>query len=149
MRKKRDYLIIPVSNIALNNDQTYDANRIFNHYEVANIHRLVVLKLFDIDIFNDTKAYELLTNEIFHFEGSIIKRILSPYTPNTIKGHSDTVTVEINPKLVTIDEVKAFYQEIIDHGEANDYQKAVRELLLSNKKKLSFNEKVRSKQINE
>lgn len=149
MRKKRDYLIIPVSNIALNNDQTYDANRIFNHYEVASIHRLVVLKLFDIDIFNDTKAHELLTNEIFHFEGSIIKKILSPYTPNTIKGHSDTVTVEINPKLVTIDEVKAFYQEIIDHGEANDYQKAVRELLLSNKKKLSFNEKVRSKQINE
>ena len=149
MRKKRNYLIIPVSNIALNDDSTYDTNCIFNHYEVASIHRLVVLKLINIDIFNDTKAHELLTNEIFHFDGSIIKALLSPYTPKNIKGHSEAVTIDTEPTLVTIDDVKAFYQEIISHGEAIDYQKAVRELLLNNKKKLSLNEKVRSKQINE
>lgn len=148
MKKKRDYLMVPVSNICLINDQTCDVNRIFNHFEVAIIHRCIVLKLFDIDLFNDTKAQELLTNEIFHFDGSIIKTILSPYTPKNIKGHSDAVIVDTDPALVTIDEVKDFYQEIIEHGEANDYQKAVRTLLLNNKKKLSPDEKVKSREIN-
>ena len=148
MKKHRNYLIIPISNITVKDDVTFNVGSIFRNNYVSIIHRYIILKISDVDIYNDTHAHELLTHERFHFNGSVIKTILSPDPSKEITAYSESVVINIKPKLVTAKEVREFYREIINHNEADDYRKSVRELLLNNKKKLSSNEKVKKREIN-
>ena len=148
MKKKRNYLIIPVTDLSKRDDPNLDVATFFKNNYVPTIHRYIVLKVSNIDIFKESYAIELLTHVGFQFNASIVKTILNPESNKEIIALSNNIMIKTCPKLVTISEVREFYREIISHNEAKDYRESVKELLLSNKKKTFPEGKVKIRRIN-
>lgn len=133
MKNKRNYLIIPINNLRLKADTSFNTSSIFKKNNVCLKHHYIILKISDFDLANNGYAYELLTNEPFKCDSSIIKTMLDPNPLKEITLESDLMVINIVPKLVSLNEVKKLYKEIILYDEARNYKKSVNEILLNNK----------------
>ncbi len=143
MKKQRNYLMVSIDNLKLKADSTLNVSSIFKNNFVCLKHRYIVLKISNFDLVNNGYAYELLTNEAFKFDDSLIKTILNPNPLKEISAESSSAIITIIPKLVSLKEVRSFYKEIILYDEAKDYRKSINEILLNNEFKLSLEKRVK------
>lgn len=144
MKTKKDFLIIPITCIKNRLDPSIDISKIFTHNLITKEHQKLVLKLSISDLNKPYDLYELVSGEPFYFEESIIKIILNPIKNKQFKIISDSYIININPKFVSADVAMKLYDEITSYGEANDYEKSVKEVLLKNKQTLFTRKRVKN-----
>lgn len=136
----KEYLIIPIANIE-SKDNNISIDNIINSNNVIMNHQKIVLKLSLSNENHTGDAYELITNEPFYFKQSLFD-VLYKGKPIFTDIESNQFLINIHPNFVTIEEVKAFFDEIISLGEAAAYKDLISDLLLKREeltKKRSMN----------
>ena len=142
--KRKNYLIIPVSEVKNRYNLDDNLTKVFDNNYVTKRHQKIVIKLSFDDIYKPSDAYELVTHEKYFFKESLIKTILSFDKDKKLTMLSNDTFINIHPKFVSIKEVKEFYNEIILADEARDYEKSVKKILLNSKKQLFSKRKVKT-----
>ncbi len=150
-KHKNYYLIAPASDIYAKTTQEktiiIDQNQvssIFDNYNIPKQFQKLVLKLSLKDNFET--ASELLTESTYFLKEPFIKSILS--TKKKINLESIDNIIDTSCKLYQYEEVKSFYQFLIDYGFTKDYQLALKEIYPS-KNIINENNKLRKIKRNE
>lgn len=131
---KNYYLIIPIKDIYIRNKKGNvivsdggTARDIFNAYKIPTELQRIILKISLGGLVPPKDAFELITSEMFCFETSIISHILGKKNGMLmILSHNAEIYTDCS--ISHADEVKAFYQKIIDSGLALNYETAVKRM---------------------
>lgn len=106
---------------------------IFDNYSIPKTHQKIFLKLCLPNITRTYDAFELTTNEPFYLKDSFIKKLRNG---ESLLGELDMASLEtrfsISPIFYHFNEVKRFYQEIINLNLAKEYELAVHEIITKN-----------------
>ena len=133
IKKHKEYLIIPIANIKAKDN----SNILYNNSNIATNHQKIVLKLSNGYKSRHGDISELITKEPFYFKDSLFNIMYKGKPCDNMLIESDNLLINIHPRFVTIDEVKAFFDEIIACKEASYYEEFVSNLLLNSKKVLT------------
>ena len=103
---------------------------IFDNYSIPKTHQKIFLKLCFPNITRTYDAFELTTNEPFYLKDSFIKKLRNG---ESLLGELNMASLEtrfnISPIFYHSNEVKRFYQEIINLNLAREYELAVHEIV--------------------
>ncbi|MGN1358436.1 MAG: hypothetical protein ACI4WU_03600 [Bacilli bacterium] len=106
---------------------------IFDNYSIPETHQKIFLKLCFPNITRTYDAFELTTNEPFYLKDSFIKKLRNG---ESLLGELNMASLEtrfnISPIFYHSNEVKRFYQEIINLNLAREYELAVHEIITKN-----------------
>ena len=133
MRKHKEYLIIPLTNIKSKDNKI---DELINNSQVTKEHQKIVLKLSYGYHNHHGDIHELLTNEPFYFKASLFNIMYKGTPSDNMTIESDNLIINIHPKFVSIDEVKTFFDEIINSNEAKYYEDFISNILLNKKETL-------------
>ena len=141
--KKNHYISVSAKDI---NKKCYSENgeiiysntlveEIFDKYSIPKTHQKIFLKLCFPNIISTYDAFELTTNESFYLKESFIKKLKNgkPLLKE-LNMASLEIRFNISPVFYHSDEVKKFYQDIINLNLAKEYELAVREIITRSQK---------------
>ena len=128
------YLIIPIKDVRLKEMKKNviisdggAATNIFNELNIPEEMQKIILKISFGGLVPPKDAFELITSEMFCFQTSIIGHILGKKN-DMIMILSHNAEIYTDCSISHADEVKEFYQKIIDSGLALNYETAVKRM---------------------